>query len=102
MPQAESVPTCVYHQGHITTESIAHRQWNNILAHNVILDLKFVPDTQGAVVDSGTMMDIVKGIKDEGKCVQLTGVTGHSKSAEIADVVFPILTKSKTSYVYES
>ena len=25
VPQAESVPTCVYHQGHITSESIAHR-----------------------------------------------------------------------------
>ena len=52
------------------------------------------------MVDSGAMMDIVKGIKGEGKCVQLTGVTGHSKSSEITDVVFPILTKSKTSYAY--
>ena len=67
--QAESVPTCVYHQGYITSESIAHRQWNNILTHNAILDLKFVPDTEGVVVDSGAMIDIVKGIKDEGKCV---------------------------------
>ena len=86
--------------GLISAESIAHRQWNNILTHNAILDLNFVPDTEGVVVDSGDMMDIVKGINGEGKCVQLTGATGHIKSAEITDVVFPILTKSKTSYAY--
>ena len=71
VPQVETVPTCVYHQRHITAESIAHRRWNNFFEHNDILDLKFVPNTEGVVVNSGAMMDIVKGIKGEGKCVSI-------------------------------
>ncbi len=53
-------------------------------------------DTEGVVLDSGVMMGILPGVKGNGKCVQLTGVTGHTTSAEVADVVYPILTKSKS------
>ncbi len=53
-------------------------------------------DTEGVVLDSGVMMGILPGAKGSGKCVQLSGVTGHTTSAEVADVVYPILTESKS------
>jgi hypothetical protein len=57
-------------------------------------------DTEGAVLDSDVMMGIIPGAKGNGKCVQLTGVTGHTTSAEVADVVYPILTESKKPYAF--
>jgi hypothetical protein len=59
-----------------------------------------MPDTEGAVLDSGAMMGIIPGAKGNGKCVQLTGVTGHTTSAEVVDVVYPILTESKKPYAF--
>jgi hypothetical protein len=52
-------------------------------------------DTEGAVLDSGAMMGIIPGAQGNGKCVQLTVVTGHTTSTEVSDVVYPILTESK-------
>jgi hypothetical protein len=57
-------------------------------------------DTEGMVLDSDSMMGIIPGAQGNGKCVQLTGVTGHTTSAEVADVVYPILTESKKTYVF--
>jgi hypothetical protein len=57
-------------------------------------------DTEGSVLDSGAMMGIIPGAKDNDKCVQLTGVTGHTTSTEVADVVYPLLTESKKPYVF--
>jgi hypothetical protein len=61
-----------------------------------------MPDTEGAVLDSGAMMGIIPGAKGNGKCVQLTGVTGHTTSSEVADVVYPILTESKKPYAFST
>ena len=72
------------------------------LARYALFDQQFMPDTEGAVVDSGTMMGIIPGAQVNGKCVQLTGVTGHTTSAEVADVVYPILTIKKAICVCNS
>ena len=45
-------------------------------------------------------MGIIPGAHGNGKCVQLTGVTGHNTSAEVADVVYPILTDLKKPYAF--
>ncbi len=57
-------------------------------------------DTEGAVLDTDAMMGIIPGAKGNGKCVQLTGVTGHTTSAEVGDVFYPILTESKKQYAF--
>ena len=59
-------------------------------------------DTEEVVLDSDTMMGIIQGAHGNGKYVELTGVRGHTTSAEVTDVVYPILTESKKSYEFVS
>ena len=95
-----STSTYVYHQGHVTAQDVDNNKWLQSLARYALFDQQFMPDTEGAVLDSVVMMGIIPGDKDNDKCVQLTGVTGHTTSAEVADVVYPILTESKKPYVF--
>ncbi len=44
-------------------------------------------NSEGVVLDSDTMMGIVPGAQRDGKCVQLTGVTGHTTSAEVTILI---------------
>jgi len=91
----------VYHQGHITAQDVGDSKWLESLARYALSDQVFMPDTEGAVLDSGAMMGITPGAQGNGKCVQLTGVTGHTSSAaEDADVVYPMLTESKKPYAF--
>ena len=99
-PVSASTRTYVYHQGHITAQDVGNRKWLESLARYALFDQQFMPDTEGAVLDSGAMMGIIPGAQGNGKCVQLTGVTGHTTSAEVADVVYPILTESKKPYAF--
>ncbi len=92
----------MYHQGHITAQDVGDSKWLESLARYALFDQQFMPDTEGAVVDSGAMMGIIPGTQVNGKCVQLTGVTGHTTSAEVADVVYPILTIKKAICVCNS
>ncbi len=92
--------TYVYHQGHVTDQDVDNNKWWESLARYTLFDQQFMPDTEGAVLDSGAMMGIIPGAKGNGKCVQLTGVTGHTTSAKVADVVYPILTESKNPYAF--
>ena len=48
----------------------------------------------GTILDSAAMMHVVEGPQGRGQRVQLLGVTGDQVSAEIADVVFPIMKKT--------
>ena len=43
-------------------------------------------------------MDVIQGPQGSGQRVQLSGVTGDQVSAEIAEVVFPILTQAKKPF----
>ena len=95
-----STCTYVYHQGHVTAQDVDNNKWLESLARYALFDQQFMPDTEGAVLDSGAMMGIIPGAKGNGKCVQLTGVTGHTTAAEVADVVYPILTESKKPYAF--
>ena len=99
-PVSASTRTYVYHQGHITAQDVGNRKWLESLARYALFDQQFMPDTEGAVLDSGAMMGIIPGAQGNGKCVQLTGVTGHTTSAEVADVVYPILTESKKAICF--
>jgi hypothetical protein len=67
-----STYTYVYHQGHVTDQDIDNNKWLESLARYAL----------------------------NGKCVQLIGVTGHTTSAEVRDVVYPILTESKKQYAF--
>ncbi len=40
-----------------------------------------------------TSMGIIPGSQDNDKYVQLTGITGHTTSVEVTEVVYPILTE---------
>jgi hypothetical protein len=61
-----------------------------------LLDHQFIPDTEGVVLDSDTMMVIIPGDQENGKYVQLTGATGHTTSSEVTDVVYPIPPNQKS------
>ena len=80
------------------------RKYDEIFAPNVVLDQRFVPTQDrsavvtGTIIDSAAMMDVIQGPQGSGQRVQLVGVTGDQVSAEIADVVFPILTQAKKPY----
>jgi hypothetical protein len=95
-----STRTYVYHQGHVTTQDVDNNKWLESLTRYVLFDQQFMSDTEGTVLDSGAMMGIIPGAKGNGKCVQLTGVTGHTTSTEVADVVYPLLTESKKPYAF--
>ena len=80
------------------------RKYDEIFAPNVVLDQRFVPAQDrsvvvaGTIIDSAAMMNAIQGPQGSGQRVQLLGVTGDQVSAEIADVVFPILTQTKKPY----
>jgi hypothetical protein len=97
-----STSTCtyVYHQGHITVQDVGDSKWLESLARYPVFDQQFMTDTEGVVLDSDVMMGIIPGAQDNVKYVQLTGVTGHTTSLEVADVVYPILTESKNPYEF--
>ena len=63
-----------------------------------MLDQEFVPNTPGAVLDSAGMLNILQGALDSGTLVKLTGTTGDSTEAEIADTVFPVITTDEKRY----
>lgn len=69
------------------------------VALQAILDQEFVPNTPGAVLDSGGMLNILQGTLGVGKRVKLIGITGDSSEAEIADAVFPVVTKDGRRYL---
>ncbi len=89
-----------YHQGHVIAQDVGDSKRLESLARYALLDQQFLPDTEGAVVDSGAMMGIIPGAQVNGKCVQLTGVTGHTTLTEVAGVVYHILTESKKPYAF--
>ena len=64
------------------------------VALQAMLDQEFVPNTPGAVLemDSAGMLNILQGALGSGTHVKLTGITGDSTEAEIADAVFPVIT----------
>ena len=64
-----------------------------------MLDQEFVPNTPGAVLDSGGMLNILQGALGSGTRVKLTGITGDSTEAEIADAVFPVITTEGKRYL---
>ena len=58
------------------------------VALQAILDQEFVPNTPGAVLDSGSMLNILQGALGAGTRVKLTGINGDASDAELADAVF--------------
>jgi hypothetical protein len=86
-PASTSTRTYVYHQGHCTTQDVGDDKWLESLARYALFDQQFMPDTERVVPDSGVMMGIIPGAQGNVKYVQLTAVTGHTTSAEVADVV---------------
>ena len=64
-----------------------------------MLDQEFVPNTPGAVLDSAGMLNLLQGALDSGTLVNLTGTTGDSTEAEIADAVFPVITTDEKRYL---
>ena len=69
------------------------------VALQAVLDQEFVPNTPGAVLDSAGMLNILQGALGSGTRVKLTGITGDSTEAEIADAVFPVITTDGKSYL---
>jgi hypothetical protein len=63
------------------------------------LDQEFVPNTPGAVLDSAGMLNILQGELGSGTRVKLTGITGDSSEAEIADAIFPVVTTDGKRYL---
>src|SRR6056300_1688242 len=67
-----------------------------------MLDQEFVPNIPGAVLDSAGMLNILQGALGSGTRVKLTGITGDSTEAEIADAVlpvFPVITTDGKRYL---
>ena len=58
-----------------------------------------MPNTPGAVLDSAGMLNILQGALGSGTRVNLTGITGDSSEAEIADAMFPVVTKDGKRYL---
>ena len=58
-----------------------------------------MPNTPGAVLDSAGMLNILQGALCSGTRVNLTGITGDSTEAEIADAVFPVITADGKRYL---
>ena len=69
------------------------------VALQAMLDQEFVPDTPGSVLDSAGMLNILQGALGSGTRVKLTGITGDSTEAEIADAVFPVITTDGKRYL---
>jgi hypothetical protein len=92
-PASTSTRTYVYHQGHITAQDVGNSKCLESLTRYALFDQQFMTDTEGVVLDSDSMMGIIPGAQGNGKYVQLTGVTGHTTSGEVPDVVYPILTE---------
>ena len=70
------------------------------VALQAMLDQEFVPNTPGAVLDSAGMLNILQGDPlGSGTRVKLTGITGDSTEAEIADAVFPVITTDGKRYL---
>ena len=98
-----SSPALIYH-GHLSYAQMKARKYDESFAPNVVLDQCFVPDQDkstvvaGTIIDSAAMMNVIQGPQGSGQRVQLLGVTGDQVSAEITDVVFPILTQTKKPY----
>ena len=69
------------------------------IALQAVLDQAFVPNTPGAVLDSAGMLNILQGALGSGTRVKLTGITGDSSEAEIADAVFPVMTNDGKRYL---
>ena len=82
------------------------RKYDESFAPNVFLDQCFVFDQDkstvgaGTIIDSAAIMDVIQGPQGSGQRVQRLEVTGDQVSAEIADVVFPILTQSKNPHTW--
>ncbi len=90
----------MYHHGHITDQDVSDNKCLESHSRYALFDQQFMTDTEGVVLDCGVMMGIIAGAQGNGKCVQITGVTRHTTSAEVADVVYPILTEPKKSYTF--
>jgi hypothetical protein len=56
------------------------------VALQATLDQEFVPNIPGAVIDTAGMLNILQGALGSGTRVKLTGITGDSTEAEIADL----------------
>ena len=56
-------------------------------------------NTPGAVLDSAGMLNILQAALGSGTRVKLTGITGDSTEAEIADAVFPVITTDGKRYL---
>ena len=70
------------------------------VALQAMLDQEFVPNTPGAVLDSAGMLNILQGDPlGSGTRVKLTGITGDSTEAEIADAVFHVITTDGKRYL---
>ena len=69
------------------------------VALQAVLDQEFVPNTPGAVLDSGGMLNILQGALGAGTRVKLTGITGDSSEAEFVDAIFPVVTKDQQRYL---
>ena len=69
------------------------------VALQATLDPEFVPNTPGAVLDSAGVLNILQGALGSGTRVKLTGITGDSTEAEIADAVFPVITTDGKRYL---
>ena len=55
--------------------------------------------TPGAVLDSAGVLNILQDALGSGTRVKLTGITGDSTEAEIADAVFPVITTDGKRYL---
>ena len=69
------------------------------VALQAMLDQEFVPNTPEAVLDSAGMLNILQGALGSGTRVKLTGITGDSTEAEIADAVLPVITTDGKRYL---
>jgi uncharacterized protein YjgD (DUF1641 family) len=88
-----SLPRVSFHGSRLELPATTH------VALNAVLDQEFVPNTPGAVLDSAAMVNILQGARGSGTRVRLMGITGDSSEAEIADAVFPVVTKDKKQYL---
>ena len=88
-----SLPRVSFHGSRLELPVTTH------IAFNAVLDQEFVPNTPGAVLDSAAMVNILQGARGSGTRVRLMGITGDSSEAEIADAVFPVVTKDRKQYL---
>jgi hypothetical protein len=69
------------------------------VALQAMLDQEFVHNTPRVVLDSAGVLNILQGYLSSWTRVKLTGITGSSTEAEIADAVFPVISTDGKRYL---